>query len=94
LREERKSHWIPKVERENHYLTLISATKMIDLSVNEFYLIKEVPLNYFFTFKLPKKSRFDIKKKPLVLMCVVKIIKIKHTKKEARILNDLYIMSA
>ena len=41
-------------------LTLILATKTIDLGVNEFYLESKVPIRCFLTFKLQKKKKTNI----------------------------------
>ena len=41
-------------------LTLILATKTIDLDVNEFYLESKVPLRCFLTFKLQKKKKTNM----------------------------------
>ena len=40
-------------------LTLITTAKMINFDVNGFYLLREVPLTCFFTFKLPKNIYFS-----------------------------------
>jgi hypothetical protein len=43
-------------------LTPIPAIKIIDFDVNKFHLMIRVPLRYFFTFKLHKKTIFKLKK--------------------------------
>lgn len=54
-RKKRRSHWILIIKREKSALTPILTTKIVNLGVNRFQLVRRVLFRCFFIFNLPKK---------------------------------------